>query len=163
MTMLADHIRHEHRDIDPHLETMLMTAHAVGEVPIQVLRDMVSVVLQFVLRELVPHAAREDGVLYLAVERAYGAKGSTDAMKREHKEVERYAAQLSDLHGTLVIGHEIQEETLRSLRRVLYGLHAVASLHLAVEEEVYLPLLGDRLDAAAQKDLTGVMDHGRGH
>ncbi len=31
------------------------------------------------------------------------------------------------------------------LRRVLYGLHAVVSLHFAKEEEVYLPILEARL------------------
>lgn len=163
MTMLADHIRSEHRDIAPHLETMLLTAHAVGEVPLHVLRDMTAVVLEFVLRELLPHANREDGVLYLAVERAYGAAGATDAMKREHREIEAHSQELSDLHGSLVIGHEVHEDTIRALRRVLYGMHAVVSLHLAVEEDVYLPLLGDHLDSSAHKDPTAAMDHGRTH
>lgn len=144
MNMLADHIRTEHKEIAPHLDTMLLTAHAVGEVPSHVLRDMTEVVLGFVLRELVPHSAKEDNGLYVAVDRAYGVSGATDSMRREHSEIEKYSAELSELHGALVAGHEPDEDTVRALRRVLYGMHAVISLHLAVEEDVYLRLLQDR-------------------
>lgn len=160
MTMLADHIRKEHKGIHPHLEALLAAAHAVGEVPAEVLRDLTGGSLGFLQGELLPHAAKEDGVLYSAVERSYGADGTTDAMKREHREIERFVGELSELHGAIVTGGDPGPETVRALRQVLYGLHAVISLHLKIEEEVYLPVLGDRLDPHAEHQMMVSQEHG---
>ena len=147
---LSDHIHAEHENLRPHVQMLLTTAHAVGVVPTAVLRDMVKEVLEFLLRELEPHAQLEDGVLYGAVERALGAPQSADTMRRDHVEVSTYAQELSNLHGGLVSGHEPDDAMLRDLRRVLYGLHAVVRLHFSKEEEIYATIVSTRLSAAEQ-------------
>lgn len=148
---LAAHLHSEHRTLLPHIEEIESTADAVGRVPLPVLRSMVSHVLHFLLNELEPHAAAEDAVLYVAVERALGAPGAADTMRREHVAVSSYAAELDALLGPLEAGHEPDDETSRGLRRVLYGLHAVVSLHFAKEEELYSRLLSERLSATDQE------------
>jgi iron-sulfur cluster repair protein YtfE (RIC family) len=112
---------------------------------------MTDSVLQFVLRELDTHARSEDEVLYEAVENCQGVPGAVDTMRRDHVEINRLAAELSDLHGSLVIGHELSDETTRALRRVLYGLHAIVRLHFEKEEEILTPYLEHKLPAAEQE------------
>lgn len=129
---------------------MLAAADAVGAVPVSVLHDMVTGVLQFVMRELLPHAELEDRVLYAAVEKVLESPRAADTMRREHDEVGRTAQELSDLLGSLASGDELPDRLARDLRRVLYGIHAVLSLHFAKEEHVYLPLLAGGLSATEQ-------------
>lgn len=148
---LAAHIRAEHRTLLPHIEEIESTADAVGQVPLQVLRSMVSHILHFLLNEIEPHAAAEDAVLYAAVERALGAPGAADTMRREHVAVSSYAAELDVLLGQMEAGHDPDEESIRGLRRVLYGLHAIVSLHFAKEEELYSRLLTERLSTTDQE------------
>jgi len=47
----------------------------------------------------------------------------------------------------------VSESQQQALRRVLYGLYAVVTVHFAKEEEVYLPILDARLtrEEAAQE------------
>jgi hypothetical protein len=44
------------------------------------------------------------------------------------------------------------------LRRILYGLYAIIKLHLAKEEEIYLPILELRLLDSAVNDLAAAME-----
>ena len=141
MISLSEQIRQEHKNIHPHLDAILTTAHGIGEVPREIQIEMIVECLDFLLHELIPHAQQEDAELYQVVERVLGAVGSTNAMKREHVGIKAYVDELSDLHGSLVRSHEISQQTTRSLRRVLYGIHALITMHLTVEEDVYLPLL----------------------
>jgi hypothetical protein len=67
-------------------------------------------------------------------------------MARAHLEIDHLTRCLADLVGELKekpdANGALEAETLADLRRVLYGLHAVVTLHLAQEDELYLPLLG---------------------
>ena len=48
----------------------------------------------------------------------------------------------------------LDDRTANALRRVLYGLFAIITLHLAKEDEIYLPLLETR---ATSEQVRGVM------
>lgn len=159
LILLSDHIRAEHQAIRPHLDAILTAAHATGEVPHAILTEMVTGVFEFLTHELLPHAELEDVAIYKAVEKAIGAEGSTNSMKREHLGIRHYIDELSDLRGTLLVRHNIDEETTRSLRCVLYGLHAIVNLHLTVEEDIYLPLL-DALPAETQHHFIEELSNG---
>jgi hypothetical protein len=60
-------------------------------------------------------------------------------MIRDHVEVGRYIQELRQLRESPLL------QDNRSLQRVLYGLYAIVRLHFAKEEEVYLPILDERL------------------
>lgn len=150
MPVLSDHIRAEHKGIQPHLNAILTTAHAVGEVPVAIFLEMTEEVIDFLAHELLPHAQHEDDAIYTAVEQALGAIGATNSMKREHVGIRQYVDSLIDIRGSLKTAHSISEENVRALRRILYGLHALITMHLTVEEDVYLPLL-DTLSTDTQK------------
>ena len=42
---------------------------------------------------------------------------------------------------------------LTGARRVLYGLYAVVKLHFTEEEEIYIPILEEALDAAHAREM----------
>ena len=46
----------------------------------------------------------------------------------------------------------------QALRRVLYGLYAIIKLHLAKEEEIYLPILEARIPADEVDHLIEAME-----
>ncbi|MFM8793488.1 MAG: hemerythrin domain-containing protein [Acidimicrobiales bacterium] len=100
-----------------------------------------------------PTARSEDEVLHDAVERLHGSSISIATMRREHVEIKRLSAELSDLHGSPVVSHEPSEETTRALRRVPYGLHAVISLHFVKEDEILMPRMESRLPARERENL----------
>jgi hypothetical protein len=102
MSRLADFIHHEHNTLRLHVELIRVTADAVGEVPLPILRDLTNTVLGFLVRELIPHAREEREILYKTVEQATQAPGSTATMNREHLEVSKMADQLGDLHALTV-------------------------------------------------------------
>lgn len=162
MPLLSDHIRAEHRGIEPHIDAILTTADAVGVVPRQILIDMIAGVLDFLQHELLPHAEQEDAAVYLAVEKAIGAAGSTNSMKREHIGIKAFVDELSDIHGVIVSKTAISDETICDLRRVLYGIHALISMHLTVEEDVYLPLL-DTLPEETQHEFMAAIEGNGNH
>jgi hypothetical protein len=75
-----------------------------------------------------------------------GAPDATMTMRRDHVEVGRLTAELGELHAQLDAGKEMPQLDLE-LRRVLYGLYALVSVHFAKEEEIYLPILDANLSA----------------
>lgn len=152
MTKLADFIHHEHNTLRPHVELIRITADAVGEVPLPILRDLTNTVLGFIVRELLPHAREEREILYTTLEKATHSPGSTATMNREHLEVSKMADQLGDLHALTVAESELTDRSIRDLRRVLYGLYAVVNLHFLKEEEIYADILDHRL-SPTEKDV----------
>lgn len=157
MGQLRNHIHHEHEQLKPHLDTLRIAADAVGEVPVAILRELTDNALGFLMRELVPHAQQEEAILYRAVEHALHAPASTRTMHREHVEIAKYTEELSTLHGSIVASHELSEATARELRRVLYGIYAMASLHFAKEDEIYATLLESKLPESEQQELLQTM------
>lgn len=153
MSKLKDHIRSEHAALRPHIDLIRTTADAVGDTSLHVLRGLAESVLGFALRELLPHAERENHLLYRAVEEALHAPGATRTMSREHVEIRRFLDELTTLSSSIREGHDLDPSTIRDLRRVLYGLHAVLVLHFEKEDEVYTALLEAKLPLDEQERL----------
>lgn len=153
MSKLKDHIRSEHAALRPHIDLIRTTADAVGDTSLHVLRGLAESVLGFALRELLPHAEHENHLLYRAVEEALHAPGATRTMSREHVEIRRYLDELTTLSSSIREGHDLDPSTIRDLRRVLYGLHAVLVLHFEKEDEVYTALLEAKLPLDEQERL----------
>lgn len=152
MSKLTDFIHHEHNTLRPHVEMIRITADAVGDVPLPILRDLTNTVLGFLVRELIPHGRADRDVLYRTLEQAMQAPGSTATMNREHLEMSKMADELGNLHALTVAESEMTDRTMRDLRRVLYGLYALVNLHFAKEEEIYVDVLEHRL-STTEKDL----------
>lgn len=150
MSKLKEHIRSEHALLRPHVELIRIVADSVGNVRPVILRDLTEAVLGFCVRELLPHTEGEDRIIARAVEEALHAPGAGRGLGREVIEIRRLVEELTSLGASIEEDHDVTHAVERDLRRVLYGLHALVSLHFAAEDEVYAALLEAKLPADEQ-------------
>lgn len=145
----TDPLRLEHQDLLPDIDALGAAADEMSTATEPEVRRLAARAHEFLAHHLVPHATAEDAVLYPAVEAAMHAPGATDTMRRDHvqavRDIEALGRELDD-------PAPIDEARRLRIRRLLYGLHAVVSLHFAKEEEIYLEVLDRNLtpDAAAE-------------
>lgn len=138
-------LRDEHRELLPHIEQIRVVADHVGTVPADVIRTEIAGVSAFLRDHLIPHAKAEDAVLYPEVEVAMAAPRATASMSRDHLEVAALTIELGEIEGR--IGDEVSPAVVKDAHRVLYGLYALVKLHFTEEEEIYVPVLEEALDA----------------
>lgn len=158
MASLTQPLRNEHRDLRPHIESLHLAADAVGTASPERLQQQVEEAYAFLTQHLIPHAYAEDEALYPVVARLMGAPEATATMRRDHVEVGRLTEELNSLRRELATSATPTPELEQALRRVLYGLYAVVTLHFAKEEEVYLPLLDTRLTPDAARTMFTAME-----
>lgn len=152
MSQLTQPLHEEHQELLPHIEQIQTVADAVGSVPLAVLRQSIDDISTFLTSQLLPHAQAEERALYPVVEAVMGAPGTTATMKRDHMAIARLAEELSHLRPDLQ-GERLQTFREQALRRVLYSLFALVTVHFAKEEEVYLPLLEAHLTEDSARSL----------
>lgn len=155
-------LRAEHRELLPHVDALKDAADAVGRAPTGELGVLLHQSLAFLTGHLIPHARAEDAALYPVVEQVLGAPRATATMTREHEEVALLTGQLQQLLDRLLEGQPV-DVLATELRRVLYGLHTLVRVHFAEEEEVYLPLLEERLTPDQASAVLATMHHAAGH
>ncbi len=149
-------IRDEHRELLPHIERLRVTADDVGHIPGSVLREKLDDAYTFLTHHLIPHAMAEDAVLYPAVGRLMGSPRATATMSHDHVEVVRLTKELGELRS--FPGADPDAPRANDLRRVLYGLYELVRTHFAEEEEIFLPILDERLSIAEAADLFADME-----
>jgi len=157
MDTITRPIREEHRGFLPKIERIRRVADSVGVVPLEVLRGRIAEVEGFLIHELIPHAKAEDAAMYPVVARVMGAPEATATMRHDHVEVAGLAEELDAIAPELE-GPSLPLEVEHALRRILYGLYVLIKVHFVEEEEVYLPLLEDRLDEAEARAMIGAME-----
>jgi len=157
----TDPLREEHKGLLPHIEKLRKLADSVGEAPPETLRRDVDEGYAFLTHRLIPHAKAEDLALYPVVAKAMGAPQATATMSRDHLEVGRLTGELERLRDRLSAA-AADPVIEKDLRRVLYGLYALVKVHFAKEEEVYLPLLDERLTAGEAQDVFEAMERAAG-
>jgi len=160
MTSVTQPLRDEHKDLLPHIEALVRVADLVGEAPPDDLHRGIDEAYDFLTHHLIPHAQAEERALYPVVARAMGAPEATRTMSRDHVEVGRLTDELGVLRTKLAAGANGNQR--KALRRVLYGLYAVIKVHFAKEEEVYLPLLDQRLGADDARKMFDAMEAAAG-
>ena len=149
---LHDH----HVELVSHVAFMRLAADAVGHSSADDLIEDVDEVLGFLTHALLPQAEREDRIVYPAVDRAAGSREATRTMRRDHVEVARLTEQLRRMRPRAYAANE-DRLVACELRRILYALHAIVSLHLSKEEELLLPLVDEWLTAAEALALAHAM------
>jgi len=144
MAALPQRVRDEHHELVARIELLRTVAERVGSASIESIREDVGQAYSFLTHQLIPHAQAEEQVFYPTVGRLLHALQATDTMSRDHLEVIRLTEELEALRLQLFYT-PVSESSEQALRRVLYGLYAIIKLHLAKEEEIYLPILEARL------------------
>jgi iron-sulfur cluster repair protein YtfE (RIC family) len=158
MNTLTQPLRNEHKELFPSVDRIRQVAELIGEAPISEIQQGVEEVYDFLAYHLKPHAEAEDAALYPVVQSVLGSPDATRTMSRDHVEVGRYIEELASLKENLNRAALTLEQT-QSLRRVLYGVYALVKVHFAKEEEVYLPILDQRLTPeSAQAMFTAMED-----
>jgi iron-sulfur cluster repair protein YtfE (RIC family) len=164
MTTLMQPLHDEHQELLPYVEALRTAADAVGTATLPELRRHIAEAHEFLTQHLLAHAAIEEAVLYPAVERVMDCQGATATMRRDHLEVERFTRDLATIHTELSDRDGLPDAALGEIRRVLYGLYALVTVHFAKEEADYLPLLEARLtEHEAATLLARMHDHHTDH
>jgi iron-sulfur cluster repair protein YtfE (RIC family) len=157
MTTLTQPLRDEHRELYPQVEGILTAAGLIGRGSLDEVKRAVDAAYEFLADHLLPHAQAEDAALYPTVQRVVGAPEITLTMSRDHVEVGRYIDELAALKNG-ISGKPLTPSQTIELQRVLYGLYAMVKLHFAKEEEVYLPILDQRLTAETARQMFEQME-----
>lgn len=157
MSRVTEPLREEHQGLRPHIEALKAAADTLSGESTGVVESRIAEAYEFLTGHLIPHAIAEDKALYPVVCRVMGSDSATKTMSRDHVEVGRLTEQLSKLRSE-VAGATPSEPTKNELRRVLYGLYALVQVHFAKEEEVYLPLLDEKLGEAEAKEMFEAME-----
>ena len=157
MTTLTQPLRDEHKELFPSVDQIRQVAELIGDAPIAEIQRGVEEVYDFLANHLKPHAEAEDAALYPVVQKVLGSPDATKTMSRDHVEVGRYIEELASLKKG-ISGATLNAEQVKSLRRVLHGVYALVKLHFAKEEEVYLPILDQRLTPESAQEMFEAME-----
>ena len=157
MNTLTQPLRDEHKELFPSVDRIRFVAETIGEMPVSDIRRGVEEVYDFLADHLKPHAEAEDAALYPVVQRLLGSPDATKTMSRDHVEVGRYIEELATLKNGLT-GDALTSEQVAALRRVLFGVYALLKVHFAKEEEVYLPILEQRLTPESAQEMFEQME-----
>lgn len=157
MIQVTQPLRDEHQALLPHIEQLQTAANAIGIIPLALLRQRVDDLYTFLAHELLPHAQAEERVLYPMVGEVMGAPQATATMSRDHVAIGRLVEELRVLRLDLK-GERLEIFQAQVLRRILYSLFALVTVHLAKEEEVYLPLLDAHLTVDKAQRLFEAME-----
>jgi len=152
MTALTQPLHDEHKELFPYVERIREVAERVCDGPISEIRSGVEESYDFLAHHLIAHAQAEDEALYPVVQKVLGSPLATRTMSRDHVEVGRYIEELATLKKGLDV-KVLTAPQAQALQRVLYGLYALLKVHFAKEEEVYLPILDQRLSADAAREM----------
>jgi heavy metal translocating P-type ATPase len=136
---LARRIIADHAALRPRLDELRATADALSVRPDPGAMARVRRVQGILIEQLLPHELSEGRELYPIVERILGIEGATATMGRAHAEIERLVRRLGRLLDSIDPEHP-DEGDVGDLRQLLYGLHAILTLHFAQEEEEYFTL-----------------------
>jgi heavy metal translocating P-type ATPase len=133
---LAKSLASAHRALRPHVSELAALASRLDTLPPPEARAQLEQVQNTLEKELLPHELEEQQSAFPVVGRMLAFEDPTGPLVQTHHEIHR----LIRLYGRLV-SHlppsGPRPEDLRDLRRALYGLHAVLTLHFAQEEELY--------------------------
>jgi len=106
--------------------------------------------------DLLPHMDTVEATVFPTLERLAASRGSTVRMVVEHTEIRRLVARLESFIEDLPA--HVDRAAVLTLRRILLRLHALLTAHLA-EEELYIPILEDRLTPVEEAALARALDH----
>ena len=121
-----------------HVDQIRVAAGEVSDLAVEEREVVVGRVLDFLRDMLLPHAEWEEQVLYTAVGELLGDPQATATMSRDHVAIGRMIEALADTDSN----------DIGRLQELLYGLHALITVHFEKEEEIYLPLLDTRPELA---------------
>jgi iron-sulfur cluster repair protein YtfE (RIC family) len=152
MTDLSRFVIDEHKVLLPHIDKLRIVADAIGTYSQHVCLRATDKIYEFLTGRLIPHMQVEEETLYPALAQLMGTPIAVASLSRDHTEINRLIGKMRELRAQ--IGRfGFAEDRANDKRRVLYSLHALLKLHLAKEEEIYLPIVDGGLGEAEEHRL----------
>ena len=108
------------------------------------------------MSQLIPHMEAVETVVYPTLERLLADGRTIAPMAHEHDQVRRLVAAIGEF-AEHPQAHADRGAVL-ALRRVLLRLYVLLKAHLS-EEELYIPILEDRLTSGQEAALARALDH----
>jgi hypothetical protein len=133
---LAQGLASAHRSLRPHIGELAVLAARLDSLPPKDARAQLERLRDMLEKELLPHEREEQRTAYPVLGKMLKAEDPTGPLIQTHHEIHR----LTRLFGRLVAQLPAEgpgPEDFRDLRRALYALHAILTLHFAQEEELY--------------------------
>lgn len=136
MAGIARRLAASHRTLRPKVGELPALAVQLEDLPAAEARLRLEQIQQMLERELLPHEEDEQRTAYPLIEKLLGSENPTGPLVHTHYEIRRLSRLLGRLIEQLPPSGPARED-LRDIRRVLYGLHAILTLHFAQEDELY--------------------------
>ncbi|MGZ4128615.1 MAG: hemerythrin domain-containing protein [Actinomycetota bacterium] len=152
MTSNMQPLRDEHAEMRMFVEALLIAADRIGHEDLEIVLRGIDGALDFLQHHLIPHAETEERVLYPAVCQVLHDPLATATMTMDHEAIIELTDQLAVARAR-ISGDGMNLDDADILRRVLYGLYALVSLHVSKEEVVFMPLLEENRTNAEAQDL----------
>ncbi len=133
---LARDLSQQHTKLRPRVREIAALAGQLEALSPAAARVELERLLALLELELLPHEREEQRTAYPVLLRLLKPEDPTGPLVRTHGEIQRLVRLYARLL-TRVPEAGPRPEDLRELRRTLYGLHAVLSLHFAQEDELY--------------------------
>ena len=121
--------RQEHEQLLTHIEHIAQAAREVARPGNEEREALVGRIVEFLRGTLVPHAKAEEEVLYPDWAKLVGFEGAAVPMVHDHEAI---VARIERLEQTDI-------DDVDTLQELLYGLHALISVHFRKEEDIQLP------------------------
>ncbi len=138
---LAKDLADAHRTLRPRIRELTTLASRLETLSPPERRAQLEQVRDMLEKELLPHEREEQRSAYPVIGKLLKDQDPTGPLTQTHHEISR----LSRLYARLVARLPPEgptSEDLRDLRRALYGLSAILTLHFSQEEELYSLLEG---------------------
>jgi hemerythrin-like domain-containing protein len=130
-------VRTEHERLLGHAEHLRVAALELPALSNEERRELLDRILDFLRRPLQAHYESEEHGLYPHVAGLLGDPQATAPMVYDHLAIRRLTDELGDASI-----HDVPR-----LQELLYGLHALITVHFQKEEGLYLPLLERELSS----------------
>ena len=153
----AETLRATHMELRPQVGELARTAGELRHWSAKTTPDRLADAVEFLKGRLLPLLRAEEEVLYPVLEEAFGAPGLLRWMVADHIDLARRADALAALAVRLGRRPPSPSE-VEALQAGLYGLWAVASLHLSKEEALVVPALEAHLSTARLVDLVDALE-----
>lgn len=134
--VLATGLASAHRSLRPCVAELAALASRLDALSPREARVRLEQLRDTLENELLPHEREEEVTAYPLLEEMLEAEDPTGPLIQTHHEIRRLTRLFVRLVGRLTPEGPSSED-LRDLRRALYGLHAILTLHFAQEEELY--------------------------
>jgi iron-sulfur cluster repair protein YtfE (RIC family) len=121
--------RKEHEQLLEHIEHIAESAREMPRLSDEERDALRGRILGFLRGTLIPHAAAEEAVLYPEWAKLVGFADAAAPMIHDHEAI---VARIERLEGADI-------GDLDALQELLYGLHALISVHFRKEEDLQLP------------------------